>query len=113
MNRGCIVNADIAKTRPDSYDSDTEGKVEDKNSDGDISEVESSNRCCNGNQWGMQTLLGPRDTHQCYTCKERMHGEIMCSIFENEEDHSGHMYCLKCGSPSVETPGYSYEIKPS
>ena len=42
-----------------------------------------------------------------------MHGGIMCSIFENEEDHSGHMYCLKCGRLSVETPGCSYKIKPS
>ena len=62
LNRGCLINADIAKTRPDSYDSNTEVQVQDENSDGNISEEESNNHCCNGNQCDMQTSLGPRDT---------------------------------------------------
>ena len=40
LNRGCLVNAGITKTRPDSYDSNTEVHVQDENSDGDISEEE-------------------------------------------------------------------------
>ena len=67
------------------------GSNEPNSSDEETSEEEESTRCCNGSLYGMRTPLNARDTHRCYSCKKRMHGGIMCAVFESD-DYSGHLF---------------------
>ena len=72
-----------------------------------IEEANGSILCCNGDLCGMKSPLGPKDTHRCYTCKNRMHGGIFCALFENEDEYTGNMFCKKCGRPNerqIESP---------
>ena len=110
LNRGCLVHPDIEKTKPHNYEGDrnrtdslevrttiraeTDRQVCHQDNEDDV-------LCCNGSLCGMPaaSLLGPSDTHRCYSCKGRMHGGIFCAVFENDDDYSGKMYCKKCGRP--------------
>lgn len=42
------------------------------------------------------TSLGRSDTPCGFTCKQKMHGGLVCAISENENDHSDKMYCKNC-----------------